>query len=140
MVPVQGPPYLQPEGTRIGAVTVPNAPTPQMIGMEIEEPIRQLIAQRYGLTLPPKNPNATGPDVLVPASERLRLGFSIADVKPLNERGIRKFWEQLDNWRDWGFPGVPRGGGYQRPAFRGKAALFGYDSQGNVYLVGIWEM
>ena len=56
----------------------------------------------------------------------------MADVKPLNEAGVRKFWKQLDSWRDNGFPG-------QGPT-QGRAAMFGYDEAGNVYLYGVFEM
>jgi hypothetical protein len=99
-----------------------------------------MVASHYGFELPVKPPSATGPDIVVPASERARVGFDIADVKPLNEAGVRKFWDQLDNWRDNGWPGGPRGTGPGNPAMQGRAALFGYDQGGNVYLYGIFEM
>ncbi len=125
--PVKGPPYLQPEGGLIGQVQVPNAPTPQMVGQQIENPVRDLVAQKYGFKLDPKPPSATGPDIVVPAGDRARVGFDIADVKPLNEKGVKGFWDQLDSWR-------------QNKGMKGRAAMFGYDANGNVYLYGIYDM
>ena len=130
--PVPGP-YLMPEGRWVGKIEMPTAPTPQVLGQVVEEPIRQLVAEEYGLKLMPKAPSATGPDIIVPQVDRARLGFDVADIKPLNETGIRKFWSQLDSWRDYGWAGGPK-------AFQGKAAMFGYDSQGHVYLYGIYDM
>jgi len=125
-------PYLMPEGFKLGEVKVPAGASPQMIGQQIEAPVRDLVAKHYGFELPTKPPSATGPDIVVPQADRARLGFDVADVKPLNEAGVRKFWSQLDNWRDNGFPG-------QGP-MEGRAALFGYDEAGNVYLYGIFDM
>jgi hypothetical protein len=133
-------PYLMPEGFKVGTVEVPAGATPQVVGQAIEAPVRDMVASHYGFELPVKPPSATGPDIVVPASERARVGFDIADVKPLNEAGVRKFWDQLDNWRDNGWPGGPRGTGPGNPAMQGRAALFGYDQGGNVYLYGIFEM
>lgn len=133
-------PYLMPEGFKVGAVEVPAGATPQVVGQAIEAPVRDLVAGHYGFELPVKAPSATGPDIVVPAAERARIGFDIADVKPLNEAGVRKFWDQLDSWRDNGWAGGPRGTGPGNPAMQGKAALFGYDGAGNVYLYGIFEM
>ena len=124
--PGKGPPFLEPEGGVVGKVKVPTAPTPQVLGQKIEAPIRDLIAKRFDIELRNKSPSATGPDIVVPDADRIRLGFDIADVKPINERGLRKFWDQLDGWREKGFSG--------------KAAFFGYDGQGNVYLHGIYEI
>jgi WXG100 family type VII secretion target len=133
-------PYLMPEGFKLGAIEMPAGATPQVVGQAIEAPIREMVASHFGFELPVKAPSATGPDFVVPAAERARVGFDIADVKPLNEAGIRKFWDQLDSWRDNGWPGGPRGTGPGNPAMQGKAALFGYDSSGNVYLYGIYDM
>jgi len=129
---IQGP-YLMPGGSRLGQVAVPQAPTPLVLGQQIEEPIRQFVAQHYRFTLAPKSPSAVGPDIEIPAVTRAQTGFDIADIKPANSRGVIKFWDQLDNWRDYGWAGGPK-------SFQGKAALFVYDSQGNVYLYGIFDL
>jgi hypothetical protein len=122
-----------PGGFRLGQVPVPQAPTQQVLGQQIKNPIRQLVAHHYGFGLPTKVPSATGPDIEVPAAARAVAGFDITDVKPANVQGLRKFWEQLDNWRDFGWAGGPK-------SFNGKAALFIYNDQGNVYLYGIFDM
>jgi hypothetical protein len=127
---------LEPSGLYVGRVQVPSAPSPQVLGQLIEQPIRQLIAQYYGFSLPAKNPNATGPDVIVPAAEVARVGFEIGDIKPFNEAGQKKFWEQLDNWRDHGWVGGP-----VSKTWLGRAALFFYDQQtGDVWLYGVYEV
>jgi len=133
-------PYLMPEGFKVGRVEVPAGATPQVVGQAIEAPVRDMVAGHYGFELPVKPASATGPDIVVPAADRARVGFDIADVKPLNEAGVRKFWDQLDNWRDNGWPGGPHGSGPGNPAMQGRAALFGYDEAGNVYLYGIYDM
>jgi hypothetical protein len=126
--------FLMPDGKLIGRVPVPKAPTRQVLGQLIEDPIRDLVAKRYGFKLPKKAASATGPDIVVPAGKRVKSGFDIADIKPLNEAGVRKFWDQLDNWRDFGWRGRPKD---FKPV---KAALFGYDDLGNVYLYGVFKM
>ncbi len=132
---------LNREGYKLGHVELPEAATPQMLGQAVEGPVREMIAERYGFELPSKPPSATGPDVIVPPADRARVGFDYADVKALNSKGLQEYWKQLDAWRDEGWPGGPRGTGPGNPAIRnGRAALFGYDSNGNVYLVGIWDM
>jgi hypothetical protein len=125
--------FLMPEGKFIGKIPVPKAPTPQVLGQKIEQPIRKLVAERYGFRLDPKKVSATGPDIVVPEVARKRIGFDIADIKPLNKEGLLKFWDQLDSWRDFGWAGGPQ-------KFKGKAAMFGYDEQGYVYLYGIFEL
>jgi len=126
-------PYLMPEGFKLPeGVRMPHGPSPQMVGQQIEAPVRDAVARHYGFELPSKPPSATGPDIVIPQADRARLGFDIADVKPLNEAGVRKFWDQLDNWRDNGWPG--------HGPTEGRAALFGYDEAGNVYLYGVFEM
>jgi WXG100 family type VII secretion target len=126
-------PYLMPEGYKLpGGVRVPSGPSPQMIGQHVEAPVRDLVAKHYGFELPSKPPSAKGPDILIPEADRARLGFDIADVKPLNEKGFRDFAKQMDGWRDRGWPG--------HGPMEGRAAMFGYDEAGNVYLYGIFEM
>ena len=114
---------------------IPQAPTRLVIGQQIEPYAVQAVAQYYAFT--PLNAGKPawepGPDIVVPKPDRLRVGFAIADVKPLNARGVRNFWSQIDNWRDKGWRG-------QAPPFNGRAALFGYDLLGNLYLYGIFQM
>jgi hypothetical protein len=126
-------PYLMPEGFKLPeGVRMPSGPSPQVVGQQVEGSVRDVVARHYGFDLPSKPPSAKGPDIVIPEADRARLGFDIADVKPLNERGVRKFWDQLDNWRDNGWPG--------HGPTEGKAALFGYDEAGNIYMYGIFEM
>jgi WXG100 family type VII secretion target len=126
--------YLEENGVYLDRVEVPNAPTKTVLGTKIEEPIRELVAKKYGFELPAKKSSSvTGPDLVIPMAERSRIGFDFGEIKPLNEDGLRKFFEQIDNWGDRGWAGGPQ-------SASGKTALFGYDELGDIYLVGIWEM
>ena len=125
--------YLQPEGFRLpGDLSMLRGVSPQVLGQLIEEPARRIVSQYYNFPLDPKAPSATGPDIIVPKAHRKHVGFDIADIKPLNVNGVKKFWEQIDRWRDFGWAG--------HPPFQGRAALFGYDMAGTLYLYGIFDM
>jgi hypothetical protein len=119
-------------GFRLGQIPVPQVSTPQVLGQQIENPISQLIAKYHGFGLAAKAPSATRPAIEVPATELAATGFDIVDVDPANVRGVLKFWNQLDKWRDFGWKKDPN-----RSMAR---LLFLYDNQGNVYLYRIFDM
>jgi hypothetical protein len=121
-----------PEGYKLpGQVAMPTGLTPLVLGQAVEPAIITLLGKHYGMTFPSKSPSATGPDLIPPQSGKLP--FDIGEIKPLNVGGVKKFWSQIDNWRDYGWKGGPA-------SFQGKAALFCYDANGNVYLYGIYDM
>jgi len=125
--------YLRPEGFRLPAeFPMLRGVSPQLFGPIIREPARQAIAQHYNLPLMAKASSTTGPDVIVPEGQRVRVGFDIAVIKPLSVDGVQAFWKQLDQWRDFGWGG--------HPPFQGRAAMFGYDPAGVLYLYGIFDM
>jgi hypothetical protein len=125
-------PYLMPGGYKLpGRVSMPKGLTPLILGQTIEPAIINLVGKHYGVAFPAKSPSAVGPDLVPPKGATLP--FDIGEIKPMNARGVRKFWWQIDNWRDYGWRGGPS-------SFQGKAALFVYDANGNIYLYGIYKM
>jgi hypothetical protein len=125
--------YLRPEGFRLPAeFPMLRGVSPRYFGPLINEPARQVIAQHYNFPLDPKAPSTAGPDIIVPKGHRIRVGFDIAVIKPLSVDGVVTFWKQLDRWRDFGWEG--------HPPFQGRAAMFGYDTAGILYLYGIFDM
>ncbi|VVB85160.1 Uncharacterised protein [uncultured archaeon] len=124
----KGEPYLMLGGRKIPGrgIKMPKGYSKERVGQLVEPRFRKKIAKEYGFIVKPKSASKTGPDIVVPRGSRGKVGFSIADIKKLNEEAVRKFWDQLDAWRAKGW--------------HGKAALFLYDSQGRIYLYGVFPI